>query len=94
MVEIVVDYFGNKIDDSLDLLTCGKSLVFTKAEKMNDSLRKDDFAYLEVYLLIFEDFYLLNPSSNTHVLKNIDCDVNNGRFAGPFTQLPYNFIPL
>lgn len=43
---------------------------------MYDGFRKDDFAYFKIDLLIFEYFYLINPSFNTHILKNVNGQID------------------
>jgi hypothetical protein len=44
---------------------------------MDDSLGEDDLTYLKVNLLIFQYFDLLDPSTNTHILKDVDSDVDD-----------------
>jgi hypothetical protein len=77
MIEIVFDKFRNKIDDTLYLLTCSECLILTKSKQMYDSLGEYDLTNFKVNLLIFKYFDLLNPSSNTHILEDIDRDVDN-----------------
>ena len=77
MVEVVVDNFGDEVDDSLYFLSCRKRVVLAQPEEVNDGFWEDDFAYFEVDLLVFEDLDLLDPATDAHVLEDVDCDVDD-----------------
>ena len=81
MVEIVVDDFGNEVDDTLYFLASRKGAVFTKSEKVDDGLGEYDFAYLEIDLLVLKDLYFLDPTTDANVLEDVDGDVDNGRLG-------------
>ena len=54
---------------------------------MDDGFRKNDFAYLKVYLFILKYLDLLNPPPDAHILENIDGDVDDRRFTRSLAQL-------
>jgi hypothetical protein len=83
MVEIVFDKFGDQIDDSLYLLPGSHLLVLRQPEQMNDCLREDDFAYLEVDLLVLQYLHLIDPPLDSHVLENVDGQVDDFFVFGP-----------
>lgn len=48
---------------------------------MDDGLGKNDFAYFEVNLRAFEDFYFFDPASDAYVLEDVDGDVDDRRLT-------------
>ena len=85
VIEVIVDDFGDKINDPLYFLTSTQSLVLAETEEMDNGLREYDFAYLKVYLLTLEYLDFLNPPPNAYVLEDVDGNVDDGRFTWPLT---------
>jgi hypothetical protein len=56
-------------------------MVLAESEQVNDGLWKYYLANLEIDLLIFEDFYLLDPSSDAHILEDVDGYVDYRRLT-------------
>jgi len=81
VIEIIFDEFWNQIDNTLYLLSGRQWLILAKSEEMDDGLGEDDLTDLKVNLLIFEYFDLLDPSPNTHILKDVNCDVDDSWFT-------------
>lgn len=77
MIKIIFDKFRDEVDDSLYLLACSECLILAKSKQMDDSLGEDDLTYFKVNLFIFKYLDLLNPSSNTHILKDVYSDVDD-----------------
>lgn len=81
MIEIILDEFWDEINDTLYFLPGSQRLILAKSEEMDDGLGEDDLTYLKVNLLIFEYLDLLDPSTNTHILKDVDSDVDDSWFT-------------
>ena len=81
MIEIIFDEFWDEINDTLYFLPGSQWLILAKSEEMDDGLGEDDLTYLKVNLLIFEYLDLLDPSTNTHILKDVDSDVDDSWFT-------------
>ena len=81
MIKIIFDKFRDEVDDSLYLLACSECLILAKSKQMDDSLGEDDLTYFKVNLFIFKYLDLLNPSSNTHILKDVYSDVDDCWFT-------------
>ena len=77
MVQVVFDDLGNQVDNSLDFLAGSQGVVFADPEEVDDRLWENDLAYLKVNLLVFQDFYLFDPATDAHVLKDVDRQVYN-----------------
>jgi len=82
VVEVILDEFGDEVDDPLYLLPSGERLVLAKPEEMDDGLREDDLADLEINLLVLEYLNLLNPAVDAHVLEDVDGNVDYRGFVG------------
>ena len=76
VVEVIVDDFGDEVDDTLYFLSSRQGYILAQAEEMDDGLGEDDFANFEVDLFIFEDLNLLNPAADANILEDVDGDVN------------------
>lgn len=75
VVEIVLNGLGYEVDDALYLLTRCEVWVFADADEFNNGLGKDDLADVDIDMLAFQDFYLVNPPLNSHVLEDVYCQV-------------------
>jgi hypothetical protein len=71
VIEVIFDSFCDEIDNSLYLLPRGEVRVLIDAYQLDDSLRKDDLANIDIDVLAFQDLYLIDPSLYTHVLEDI-----------------------
>lgn len=82
MIKIIFDQLRNQIDHSLYLLPCIQFLILVYTNELNNCLWKDDFADLEIDLLVFEDLDLVYPTFNTHVLEDVYGEVYDNLGVG------------
>lgn len=72
MIKIIFNQFSDQINDALNLLTSGKLYILVYSDELDHSLWEDYFAYLEVYLFIFQDLDLVYPAFDAYVLEDVD----------------------
>ncbi len=75
VVKVVFDGLGNEVDDALYLLASGEVWVLIDADELDDGLWEDDLADVNIDMLAFEDFYLVDPSLYPNVLEDVYCQV-------------------
>lgn len=75
VVEVILDLLGDEVDDGLYLLAGGEIGVFVDADGLDRCLREDDLADVDVDLLIFKYFNVVDPSLYPHVLEHVDRQV-------------------
>jgi hypothetical protein len=68
--EVGLDYFGNHVDELLDLLRMGVGKVLDAVE-LDGEIRKYGLAYLEVDLGSGEDSLIFDPSLDAEIVEDV-----------------------
>jgi hypothetical protein len=75
VIKVVLDDFGDEIDDALYFLSSGECVIFAESEEVDDGFWENNLADFEVDLFIFQNFDFFDPAADPYVLEDVNSNV-------------------